>query len=157
MNRNQTRLVITILLFAFAAALAAKSHLPAANTRAAIKSYVESAAKVISKHGPSCDTFKSADWMNGDYYIFVQGPDDRVVCHPNASLIGKPASDIIDSNGKKVGLELAAVAKKGGGWVEYVWPRPGTTKPVPKSSYAMRAKAPDGKWYTVGAGGYEVK
>ncbi len=96
--------------------------------------------------------------MAGDYYIFVDGPDDRTLCHPNPSMVGKVFTDIVDANGKKVGVELKAAAeKKGGGWVDYVWPRPGQTKPEPKSSYTMRVKGPDGKWYGVGSGGYNLK
>jgi len=116
------------------------------------------AAKVVAKSGPSCEKFKSKDWMDGDYYVFVTGPDDKLVCHPNASMVGKANADIVDANGKKVGLDLIAAAKKkGGGWVDYVWPRPGQTTPVAKSSYATQVKGPDGKWYVVGAGGYELK
>jgi cytochrome c len=158
MNRRHASWVLaTILLLACSPAIA-KSYLPAANTRAAIKSYVRNAAKVVAKNGPSCDTFKNKDWMGGDYYVFVTGPDDKLVCHPNAAMVGKANADIVDANGTKVGtMILDASKKKGGGWVEYVWPRPGQTTPVKKSSYATRVKGPDGKWYVVGAGGYELK
>ncbi|HEY3057241.1 MAG TPA: cache domain-containing protein [Thermoanaerobaculia bacterium] len=159
MHRRHTSwvLVVALLLIGTPAAIA-KSYLPTANTRAAIKAYVKSAAKVVAKSGPSCDTFKSADWMGGDYYIFVTGPDEKAVCHPNASMVGRDTTDIVDANGTKIGMMfIAASKKKGGGWVEYVWPRPGQTTPVKKSSYATRVKAPDGKWYIVGAGGYELK
>lgn len=156
MSRRVFSLVLSLLLCA--SVVAAKSYTPKSNTRDAIKAYVKSAAKVIAKSGPSCDLFKSKDWMAGDYYVFVTGPDERVVCNPNASMVGKPNSDIVDANGKKVGTELLkAAGKRGGGWVEYVWPRPGQTTPVPKTSYAMRVKGPDGKWYVVGSGGYELK
>jgi len=99
-----------------------------------------------------------ADWMGGDYYIFVVGPDERTLCHPNPAIIGTPEKDIVDANGKKVG-ELISVAahRTGGGWVEYVWPRPGQTTPVKKSTFATRVKGPDGKWYIVGSGAYEAK
>jgi signal transduction histidine kinase len=159
MNRKHTSwILVGIFLFLATSAAMAKSYVPKANTRAAIKAYVKNAAKVIAKSGPSCDTFKSADWMAGDYYVFVTGPDDRLVCHPTASMVGRANPDIVDANGKKVGtMIIDASKKKGGGWVEYVWARPGQTTPVKKSSYAMRVKAPDGKWYIVGAGGYELK
>jgi methyl-accepting chemotaxis protein len=150
--------VLSVLLLLCASAAFAKSYVPKKNTRAAIKSYVRNAAKLVAKSGPSCEAFKSKDWMAGDYYVFVTGPDDKLVCHPNASMVGKANADIVDANGKKVGLDLIAAAKKkGGGWVDYVWPRPGQTTPVAKSSYAMRVKGPDGQWYVVGAGGYELK
>jgi signal transduction histidine kinase len=152
------RFAAFFLIGLLATAAMAKSHVPAKNTHAAIKAYVQAAAKVVAKNGPSCDTFKSKDWMSGDYYIFVDDPENRTLCHPNASLIGKNSDDIIDVNGKKIGVAIReAAAKKGGGWSEYMWPRPGTDKPVPKSTFAMHVKAPDGKTYTVGAGGYEVK
>jgi cytochrome c len=150
--------ILSVLLVLCVSAAFAKSHVPKSNTRDAIKAYVKSAAKVVTKSGPSCETFKSKEWMEGDYYVFVTGPDDRELCHPNPQMIGKSATEIKDANGKNVGTELIAAAKKkGGGWVEYVWPRPGQTTPVAKSSYAMQVKGPDGKWYIVGAGGYELK
>jgi methyl-accepting chemotaxis protein len=158
MNRRHTSWVLVVLLLICTSAAMAKSNLPAANTRAAIKTYVKSAAKIVAKNGPSCDTFKSADWTGGDYYVFVTGPDEKLICHPNPSMVGKANADIVDANGTKVGTMLIdASKKKGGGWVEYVWPRPGQTTPVKKSSYATRVKGPDGKWYVVGAGGYELK
>ncbi|HEY8130249.1 MAG TPA: cache domain-containing protein [Thermoanaerobaculia bacterium] len=154
------RLIVGTLLIGLVASTAiAKSHVPTRNTRDAIKAYVKDAAKVVAKSGPSCDTFKSSDWMKGDYYVFVDDPNtNKLVCHPNASMVGKDNADIVDANGKKVGMDLMAAAKKkGGGWTNYVWPRPGTDKPVPKSTYSMRVKGPGGKWYVVGAGGYELK
>lgn len=159
MNRRHTSwFVVGVLLLIGTTTLMAKSYTPASNTRAAVKAYVKEAAKMVAKHGPSCEMLKSKDWMSGDYYIFVTGPDDKLVCHPNASMVGKAAADIVDKNGKKVGAALVAAGhKKGGGWVEYVWPRPGQTEPVAKSTYATRVKAPDGKWYVVGGGGYELK
>ncbi len=150
------KLLVSLLLLCASAAFA-KSYTPKKNTRADIKGYVKAAANVVKKHGPSCSTFESKDWRSGDYYIFVTGPDETELCHPNASMIGKPASEIVDSKGKKVGTALLEAAKKGGGWVDYVWPRPGTTTPVAKSSYSMKVKGPDGKTYYVGSGGYELK
>jgi signal transduction histidine kinase len=152
------RFAAVLLVGFIATAAMAKSHVPTANTHAAIKSYVQQAATVIAKNGPSCKTFGSKDWQSGDYYIFVVGADDKILCHPNAALVGKMNADVVDANGKKLGLEIVENAKKkGGGWTDYVWPRPGTTNPVPKMTYSTRVKGPGGKWYTVGAGGYELK
>ena len=147
---------VLCLLLAFSA-MAADSHTPKANTRDAVKAYVQSAAKVVAKGGPSCATFADKSWMSGDYYVFVTGSDDHILCHPNAKLVGQPTSTIIDANGKHVGDLLQAAARGGGGWVDYVWPRPGTTNPVAKSTYSMAVTGPDGKQYFVGAGGYELK
>jgi len=151
MNRSRITLLFGAVL------LMAASNVPQANTRDAVKAYVQSAAKVVQQHGASCDTFKTKDWAGGDYYITVVGPDGNVLCHPNSQIVGRANASIIDANGTKVGVGLIDAATKGGGWFDYVWPRPGDTKPVAKSSYAMRAKGPDGKWYVVMAGGYGIK
>jgi cytochrome c len=130
---------------------------PKSNTRAAVKAWVEDAAKYVAKHGPDCATLESKAWRSGDYYIFVAGADEKLICHANASMIGTDVNKHIDANGKHLGTALLAAAKKGGGWVDYVWPRPGSTKPIPKSSYEVQVKGPGGKTYYVGGGGYELK
>src|SRR5438105_691536 len=126
-----TRKLLSIAVLLVCATLVAASNVPKANTRSDIKKYVNTAAKYVGKHGPSCKEFEEKDWRAGDYYIFVLGSDDKLICHPNASLVGKPASDITDANGKVVGSEIAAAGtRRGGGRVAYVWPRPGTAPPV---------------------------
>ena len=51
------------------------------------------------------------------------------------------------------GFELCEVAKRaGGGWVGYVWPRPGSAEPARKVSYVLSVP---GRSYQVGAGGYD--
>jgi cytochrome c len=159
MNRRPFSVALGVVLLFCATVLLARSYTPKTNTREAVKAYVDRAAKQVARHGPSCAEFKEKNWASGDYYVFVIGPDNHLVCHPNASMVGKMNTEIVDANGKKVGEELAEAAngKEGHGWVDYVWPRPGQTKPVPKSSYAEKVKGPDGKWYVVGAGGYELK
>jgi cytochrome c len=159
MKRRPFSVALCVVLLFCATVLVAKSYTPKTNSRAAVKAYVDRAAKEVARHGPSCDAFKDKNWMAGDYYVFVIGPDNRLVCHPNASLVGKMNTEIVDANGKNVGeaLSTAANSKEGRGWVDYVWPRPGETKPVAKSSYVEKVKGPDGKWYVVGAGGYELK
>lgn len=159
MSRNPIPVVLSLVLLAGCATSATKTMTPGANTHDAIMTYVNNAANVVAKSGPSCDTFSDSTWKAGDYYVFVVGPDNRILCHPNAQLIGKSQSDIIDVNGVRVGdaLGAAAASPAGHGWVEYVWPRPGTTTPVPKSTYATRVTGPDGKVYMVGGGGYELK
>lgn len=137
----------------------ASTMTPRANTRDEIVNYVNHAAALVAKSGPSCDTLKQPQWMSGDWYVFVQEMDGRLLCHANAQMVGHNASEIVDANGKHVGdaIRAAASGPEGHGWVDYVWPRPGQTTPVPKSAYAVRVNGPDGKTYVVGAGGYEVR
>ena len=136
----------------------AATHLPKANTHAAIKAYVEAAAKIVQKEGPSCATFASPEWRSGEWYIFVDGPNDEVLCHPNASLVGKSSTTVVNAKGEKVGTMVAAKGKGNGkGWVEYLWTPPGQTAEKMKTTYVMGVTGPDGKHYVVGAGGWNVK
>ena len=153
---SRDRMVTVISLFLLAAC--ASTMTPRANTRDELVSYVNRAAAVVARSGPSCATFKQPAWMSGDYYIFVSGPDGTTVCHPNTSLIGKATSEIVDANGMNVGDAIlkAAMSPEGHGWVNYVWPRPGTPNPVPKSTYVTKVTGPDGKTYIVGSGGYNL-
>ena len=90
--------------------------------------------------------------------IFVVSFDiDGLQVKEDGSVQYSMGMEVVDSKGAHVGTALLDAAKKGGGWVDYVWPRPGTTKPVRKSAYSMQAKGPDSKTYYVGAGGYELK
>jgi len=84
--RRHVSWILSLLVCASALGLATKT--PKANTRAEVKAYVERAAKFVAKHGPSCSALQSKEWQNGDYYIFVVGPDDKLLCHPIASMVG---------------------------------------------------------------------
>jgi len=156
---TRSRYVSPLVLCVIAtAAFAVTSHLPKANTRHDIQAYVEEAAKVVHQSGPSCATFASPAWRGGQYYIFVDGPDDKVVCHANAAIIGKQPSSIVNAKGQKVGEMIAAKAKGDGkGWVEYFWTPPGKTAEELKSTYVMGVTGPGGKHYIVGSGGWNVK
>lgn len=109
MSRNHLPVVLSLVLLAGCATWS-KTMTPAANTRDAVMSYVNHAADVVGKSDPSCDTFRQPMWMAGDNYIFVIGPDNRLLCHPNTQLIGRLQSEIIDANGMRVGDALGATA-----------------------------------------------
>ena len=81
--RKSLAVAIAILC---APVLVAKSFTPKENTHAAIKAYVEAAARHVSKYGPDCAAFSTPEWRSGDYYIFVDAPDNTTLCHPNASI-----------------------------------------------------------------------
>jgi methyl-accepting chemotaxis protein len=159
MNRSRILLLVSVCVIAIVAIAAAPvSHVPKANTRDALIAYVKDAAAIVQKSGPSCDAFASPEWRSGDYYIFVLGPDDKLVCHPKADMIGKLQSDIVNSIGDKVGERILKMGMADGkGWVDYLWARPGKTNEEPKSSYVMGVMGPDKKHYIVGAGAYDLK
>ena len=72
-----------------------------------------------------------------DLYPFCGGPDGNFTAHP--TLVGKSLKGLKDKAGKALGEEIYATAKEGAiSEVSYMWPRPGSTEPVPKVSYATK-------------------
>ena len=84
----------------------------------------------------------------GKEYFWIETMDGVVVAHGgNPKTVGKDRKGDIDANGKAYTLEMIAAAKKGGGFVEYLFPRPGKTEALPKISY-VKPFDPWG-WFTV--------
>lgn len=89
----------------------------------------------------------------GDGYIFVYKYDGtNLATRPKPQLKGKNLMDLKDANGVYIIKDLVAVAKKGGGYVEYVWAKPSKNNAdAAKLSYAIGLK----KWqWMVGTGFY---
>jgi signal transduction histidine kinase len=131
---------------------------PRAATREAIVAYVDRAAAVVAAEGPrACDTLRTRSWFAGDWYVFVLAADGRTVCHPShPEMVGTMAHELVDANGMRFGDEFVRVAGQGGGWVDYIWKRPGDPTPVSKSSYVRSVTAADGEVYVIGSGGYGI-
>ena len=160
MTRLRTCSAVAIsALFAFAMAADSVSHLPKAHTRGDLVKYVKSAAAIVQKSGPSCDTFASKEWRSGDYYIIVAGgPDAKIVCHPNESLIGTSQNALVDTKGDRFGEKITKMTMADGkGWIEYFWNRPGQKNEELKHTYAMGVVGPDKTHYTVAAGAWDLK
>lgn len=89
---------------------------------------------------------------SGTEYFFSHGFDYVTVMHPfSKQLIGKDQSGLKDSSGRAFVVEMVNVAKAGGGFVEYQWPKPNQTAPSPKLTYV----APFPKWQLmIGTGIY---
>jgi methyl-accepting chemotaxis protein len=70
-------------------------------------------------------------------YFWVNDLDARMIMHPiKPEMEGKVHADFQDPTGKRIFSEFAAVAKRdGGGFVTYLWPKPGHEQPVEKLSY----------------------
>ena len=86
-------------------------------------------------------------------YFWVNDMAPVMVMHPFAKqLVGKDLSENKDPNGKRLFVEFVNVVKRdGAGFVDYLWPKPGFDKPVPKISY-VKGFAPWG--WIVGTGIY---
>jgi signal transduction histidine kinase len=86
----------------------------------------------LAKFNAGEDGFKDRD-----LYPFCVGSDGIMSAHP--TLLGKAASEIKDPDGKMVVEEMMKVAEEGKvAEVEYKWPRPDSTEPLPKVSYVTK-------------------
>lgn len=78
------------------------------------------------------------EFVKGDLYIFLFDADCLTLAHgANPKLVGKNIGELKDADGKYFMKEMAALAKKGGGWIDYKWTNPETKKIQDKSSYVL--------------------
>ncbi len=118
---------------------------------------VQEAAALLATQGASAldvlrDPTSAFTWK--DTYIFVVDcAADRVLSNPAfPERQGRDIKQHVDYNGKQYGQELCDTAQQpGGGWVEYVWLKPGGDTPLRKISFVMSV---DGQPYQLGAGIY---
>ncbi len=90
---------------------------------------------------------------HGNNYYWVNDLAGVMIMHPiKPQLNGKNMLDFKDQNGTPLFKEMVNVCKeKGEGFVKYVWPKPGSDKPVPKISYVKLIP----KWsWIIGSGAY---
>jgi methyl-accepting chemotaxis protein len=92
---------------------------------------------------------------DGQEYFWVNDLQPRMVIHPTRpELEGKDLSDFKDPTGKAIFVEFVKAARDGAGGagvVSYLWPKPGATEPIRKTSY-VKLFAPWG--WVVGSGVY---
>ncbi len=99
---------------------------------------------------------KDTPFIFGGTYIWVNDYDCIMLMHPIMDKMeGRELMSLQDVNGKRFFVEFVSAAKDGGGWVEYMWPKPGTKEALRKVSYVMPAKV-DGQDVVVGCGIYDV-
>jgi len=124
---------------------------------------VWAAAKFLQNKGVSGITaFNSKDgpWVWKDSYVFVFDCRlDRMVAHPlRPDLVGRPIMQVTDNNGKYIFNEMCkAASRPRGGWVEYVWTKPGAGRTSRKLSYAATADMAFSAGIQVAAGVYDEK
>jgi cytochrome c len=119
---------------------------------------VNAGAEYIAQAGEAgLNTFRSKDseYVWKDSYVVVQNCEEgTVVAHPiSPELEGTDLSTLTDETGKTFAQELCEQAQRPqGGWVEYMWPKPGGQEPSRKISYA---RSIDGTSYVVVGGVYD--
>jgi len=88
-----------------------------------------------------------------DNYLWINDMQPTMVMHPmKPSLDGKSLADFKDPNGKHLFVEMVQVCRSDGqGFVDYMWPKPGSEKPVAKLSFVRLFKP----WnWVIGTGVY---
>ena len=119
---------------------------------------VDEAVRLIEQEGTEAlETLRdpAGGFRFYDAYVFVF--DEAGVQHVNAAFPeheGQNLLDLEDAEGVVIGREMLDVVRgRGAGWVDYLWPQPGDTRPSEKSSYVKGVQVGD-TLYVVGAGVY---
>lgn len=102
------------------------------------KASVEKVCAMIEKGGKASLKEVGKFRYCGSNYVWVQDKDIKMVLHPiKRRLNGKDLKVHKDENGKQLFIEFEKMArgKAAGGWVDYVWAKPGAEKATPKTSY----------------------
>jgi cytochrome c len=104
---------------------------------------VKEAVKLIQDKGADA-AFQAIGDKGGafvwkDSYVVVTDTSGKMLVHPvNAKLVGTNVKGIKDANGKLFQAEMDNVAaSQGGGWVDFMWVKPGEKTPTPKVSFVM--------------------
>ena len=133
--------ILTAPLFVLAMA-AAHANEPTEKDAIAM---VEKGAAFIKQHGK--DKFiekvsaKDPEFIQGALYVDIRDLQSGIVlAHPvNPTIVGKDLTDVPDASGKKYRREIIDLAaKKGKGWVDYMYKNPTTGKIEPKTTYIQR-------------------
>lgn len=134
--------------------LAAGYYLPRSSPQEA-KGMLDSAVEAVKKDPPAAFLrFNDAkgQYVRDDLYVFVVGMEDGMFYAHGASpsLVGKPALDLKDAQGKEIIKEMIVVAKaRGTGEVGYVWRNPVTNRVEPKHTMVQKVDK-----YLLGVGYY---
>ncbi|MCB1905915.1 MAG: cache domain-containing protein [Rhodocyclaceae bacterium] len=121
---------------------------------------VREAAQYLHDKGQAAyaDFNNNARWVWKDSYVFVFScRDDRMIAHPlRPDLIGKPILQMEDDKGTHLFKDLCTAGNKSqGGWVEYLWPKPGEGNASRKITYSLKTSVSFQPDVRVAAGIYE--
>jgi cytochrome c len=145
--------IVVILVTCFAGMVWAEGA-----TKDEVVAKCEEAAAMIQEKGIDAGTQaigdKAGPFVWKDTYVFLMDLDGKMLAHPISPALTERDNllEVKDTDGKPLFVEFVEVAgKKGSGWVDYMWPKPGEETPSMKSSYIYRV---EGTPYFVGAGIY---
>ncbi len=123
-----------------------------------VVSAVKNAVGLIEKEGEAAFKVfhdRTSPFMAKDAYIFIIDTGGVELVNPAfPSLEGRNVLDLKDTRGKLLVREMFKVVNAGGGgWVEYMWPKPGESASTVKSTYVSKARLGN-TWVLVGCGVY---
>ena len=128
--------VLSVMLVVGAATAIAAEY----GTSAEAKAMLEKAVAAVKKDkAKALEMFAKGEggFKDRDLYVFCGGPDGNFTAHPK--LTGKSLKNLKDKAGKPLGQEIYKTAQEGKiGEVSYMWPRPGSDKPVQKVTYVTK-------------------
>jgi len=126
-----------------------------------VVSMLEDAVKEIQNKGRKAFPqfrVKGSKWFQGEMYLFIYTMKGVNIFHPvSKHLQGKNLYNLKDIKGRPLIQHLIQKAAKGGGWVHYMWTRPGEFIPTWKSGYVKKAVMPSGEECFVGTGVYNIR
>ncbi|MGE4193876.1 MAG: cache domain-containing protein [Pseudodesulfovibrio sp.] len=97
---------------------------------------------------------KARFFPDGEGYFFVYDLEGICVAHGvQPELVGRSLINLKDASGFSVIRALVEVGRKGGGYIEYAWPKPGSEGDFDKIGYVEAIPGTD---YIIGSGLYFV-
>jgi len=107
------------------------------------KALVDKAAALIDKNGKAAFTEfrkKGSEWFHGATYLYAYDLKGNVLLNPAfPTREGTNVTGQKDAKGKLFHNEIIRTAEtKGSGWVDYMFPKPGQTKPSQKWAYVSK-------------------
>jgi hypothetical protein len=120
---------------------------------------VRAAVALVEKEGTAAfPRFRGKDspFVFCGTYIWIHDIAGVMRMHPvKPKMETRNLLGLKDSNGKNFFVDMNKVASEGGGWVDYMWPKPGEKEPSLKVSYVAQAKH-DKDVFIVGCGVYDM-
>jgi methyl-accepting chemotaxis protein len=82
------------------------------------------------------EALRNMRYNSSDYFV-VLSYKSSIIIHPNKSMDGREMLDVKDANGVFFTKDQVEVAKQGGGFVNFLWPKLNETVPSPKLNFSM--------------------
>ena len=123
----------------------AQSSPPPSPRAQEVEALVDKAAALIDADGKAAFSqfrIKGTPWFHGDTYLFAYDLKGNVLLNPAfPTREGTNVSGQKDANGKLFHDAIIRTAEsKGSGWVDYMFPKPGQTRPSQKWAFVMAVK-----------------